>query len=147
MKTILFIYLCTQLVVTLAVCLLGGGEGIMMGIPLYGVPQTLLLLLALKTEIWNIWPAIRRWDVGIASVALLVFLITLVQNVLDRFPGGVFTTGAPRVEDTALHWWANGLAGTMVYTLISLPILIGILWRACRRGKHAGGGNADEINR
>lgn len=66
----------------------------MMGIPLYGVPQTLLLLLALKTEIWNIWPAIRRWDVGIASVALLVFLITLVQNVLDRFPGGCLHDGS-----------------------------------------------------
>lgn len=79
------VYLKIHFIVSLLFCFVGNIQGILIGIPLYGVIQSWVLALAIKKEVWENYPYVHKSDVVLASFFMVVFTISIILSILYMF--------------------------------------------------------------
>lgn len=123
----LLVYLKIHFIASLLFCLIGNIQGVLFGIPLYGVFQSYILILAIKKEIYKIYPWIHKSDLLLASFFMVVFTISIILNILYMFCKNYFPT--LEMLNSCTHMLYFGLWGTVIYILVTLPLIIRIFVR------------------
>lgn len=123
----LLVYLKIHFTVSLLFCLVGNIQGILVGIPLYGVFQSWILAFAIKKEVWKIYPYIHKSDLLLASFFMVVFTISIIMSILYMFCKNCFPTLAMLNSCTNVLYF--GLWGTVIYIIVALPLIIRIFVR------------------
>ena len=123
----LYYYLKFHYLLALVFCLIANIPGIFIGIPLYGVFQSWILLHALKKEIWKSYPCIHKFDVMYASSLIIIFTIAIILNILYMFYKRLFPSILGLSPCTQLFFF--GQWGTIIYITVTLPVLMCIVAR------------------